>query len=166
MGKQQVVLGKYVSLTYSISDDQGQVLEQYDLPVGFVYGSDTELIGGMDRAIRGKYEGESVEVTVPPEDGFGPHDSNLTFTDDIENVPPQFRQIGAEVSMQNDAGEMKAFYVTEIENGKLTVDGNHPLAGKPLVVRVNILEVRDALPGEETTTGVHAAGAQGSCSIN
>lgn len=166
MSKQKVTLGKYVSLTYSISDEQGQILEQYDLPVGFVYGSDTELIGGMDRAIGGKSEGDSIEVTVPPEDGFGPHDAALTFTDDLENVPPQFRQIGAEVSMQNDAGEMKSFYVTNIENGRLTVDGNHPLAGKPLIVKIKLLEVRDAQPGEENTTGVHSAGAQGSCSIN
>ena len=72
MKKQKVDSGKYVSLTYSITDEQGLILEQYDLPVGFVYGSDTELIGGMDSAIRGKYEGETIEVAVRPEDGFGP----------------------------------------------------------------------------------------------
>ena len=166
MSKPIVTVGKYVSLTYSISDKQGQVLEQYDLPVGFVYGSDTELIGGMDRAIRGKAEGESVEVQVAPDERFGPHDPSLTFTDDLDNVPPQFRQIGAEVSMQNETGETKAFYVTKIEDGKLTVDGNHPLAGKPLVVRVTIVEVRDARPGEAQTSGIHGTNAQGSCSIN
>lgn len=166
MSKQVVEPGKYVSLTYSICDERGEVLEQYDLPVGFVYGSDTELIGGMDHAIRGKAAGESVEVTVPPEDGFGPHDPTLTFTDDLANVPPEFHRLGAEVNMQNEVGDMKTFYVTRIEDGKLTVDGNHPLAGKPLLVRVNILEVRDAEPGEEQTSGIHAAGVQGSCSIN
>lgn len=166
MSENRVQPGKYVSLTYSICDDRGEVLEQYDLPVGFVYGSDTELIGGMDRAIRGKLAGETVEMTVPPEDGFGPHDPSLTFTDDIENVPPEFRYLGAEVSMQNEDGDLKTFYVTRIEDGQLTVDGNHPLAGKPLLVRVNILEVRDAEPGEEFTSGIHAAGAQGSCAIN
>ena len=46
--------------------------------------------------------------------------------------------------MRNDAGEAKTFQVTRIEGGKLTVDGNHPLAGRNLVVRVKILEVRDA----------------------
>ena len=77
-----------------------------------------------------------------------------------------FRRVGAEVAMQNEAGEVKTFYVTRIEDGKLTVDGNHPLAGKSLFVRVNILEVRDAEPGEEMTSGIHAAGPQGTCSIN
>jgi FKBP-type peptidyl-prolyl cis-trans isomerase SlyD len=165
MSEQVVKFGKYVALTYSISDERGGVLEQYDLPVGFVYGSDTELIGGMDKAIKGKVAGDTVEVTVPPEQGFGEHDPDLTFTDDVENVPPQFRRVGAEVAMQNEAGEVKTFYVTRIEDGKLTVDANHPLAGKPLIVRVNILEVRDAEPGEELTSGIHAAG-QGTCSLN
>jgi FKBP-type peptidyl-prolyl cis-trans isomerase SlyD len=60
-------------------------------------------------------------------EGFGPHDPNLTFTDDLDNVPPQFRFVGAEVPMQSENGEVKTFYVTRIENGRLTVDGNHPL---------------------------------------
>jgi FKBP-type peptidyl-prolyl cis-trans isomerase SlyD len=46
--------------------------------------------------------------------------------------------------MQNDDGEVKSFFVTKIEKGKLTVDGNHPMAGKTLRVNVKILEVRDA----------------------
>jgi len=166
MAKQRVQAGKYVSLTYSITSEGGEILEQYDLPVGFVYGSDTELIGGMDAAICGKAEGDRLELAVSPEQGFGPHDPTLTFTDDLENVPPELRRIGAEVAMQNANGEVKTFYVTKIEDGKLTVDGNHPLAGKALFVRVNILEVRDAEPGEEMTSGIHAAGAHGSCSIN
>lgn len=136
--------GKYVSLTYSIQDDEGTVLEHSDLPVGFVLGGAQELIGGMDAAIRGKAAGDEIDFELDPEAGFGKHDADLTFTDDINNVPPQFRQIGAEVQMQNEAGEVKSFYVTRIENGQLTVDGNHPLAGKRLRVHVRIHEVREA----------------------
>lgn len=158
--------GKYVALTYTIIDDKGQVVEQHDVPLGFVYGSDTELIGGMDKAVVGKRAGDQLEVVVPPEQGFGPHDPNLTFTDSIDNVPPQFRVIGAEVQMQNDQGESKSFYVTKIEDGQVTVDGNHPLAGKGLKVVVVITEVRDARPGEEKTSGIHAVQMQGPTSIN
>lgn len=165
MTQEVVQDGKYVSLTYSISDADGTVLEQFDLPVGFVYGSDTELIAGMDGAIRGKAAGESIEIEVPPEQGFGAHDPSLTFTDDVDNVPPELRRLGAEFEIHDDVGEAKTFYVTRIEDGNLTVDGNHPLAGKNLVVRLHVLEVRDAHPGEELISGVHAAGA-GSCSIN
>lgn len=158
--------GKYVSLSYTIVDNEGTVVEQHDLPIGFVYGSDTELIGGMDKAIKGKSAGDTVEVSLSPDETFGDHDPDLTFTDDLENVPPQFRKLGAEVQMQSASGETKSFYVTKIEDGKLTVDGNHPLAGKSLTIKVNILEVRDAQAGEEKTSGIHGVQMQGPTSIN
>ena len=154
MSKEIIKTGKFVSLTYSISDTDGNILEQSDLPVSYIHGGETELIGGMDRAVAGKSEGEEVMLTISPEDGFGEHDPDLTFTDDIENVPPEFRQLGAEVQMQNDAGEVKSFYVTKIENGRLTVDGNHPLAGKSLLVKVKILEVRDATKEDAMQVGI------------
>jgi FKBP-type peptidyl-prolyl cis-trans isomerase SlyD len=144
MTTESIKNGKFVSLTYTISDTDGNVLEQSDLPVNYIHGGETELIGGMDKAVAGKGVGDEVTIRVSPEDGFGDHDPSLTFTDDIANVPPQFRQLGTEVQMQNEVGEVKSFFVTKIENGKLTVDGNHPLAGKELVVKVKILEVRDA----------------------
>lgn len=151
--------GKFVSLTYSICDPEGNVLEQSDLPVNYIHGGETELIGGMDSAVAGKGPGDEVSLTVMPEDGFGDHEPALTFTDDIENVPPQFRQLGAEVQMQNENGEVKSFFVTKIENGKLTVDGNHPLAGKELKVNVKILEVRDAT--KEDAMNIGAPGTSG-----
>ena len=111
----------------------------------------------MDEAVEGKSVGDIVEMTIAPEDGLGPHDPELTFTDDIENVPEQFRHLGAEVQMQSEQGELKTFYVTRIENGKLTVDGNHPLAGKTLKVQVKILEVRDATKEDAAQDGVSCA---------
>ncbi len=157
---------KYVGITYSIVDDEGRVVEQHDLPVGFVYGSDTELVGGLDRAVLGKKIGDEVEVQMAPEDAYGPHDPSLTFVDNIENVPPEFRRVGAEVQMQNEAGEVKTFYVSKIEDGKLTVDGNHPLAGKHLTIHVKIVEVRDARPGEDKVSGIHAVQAPTHPTVN
>lgn len=154
MAKEKIKTGKFVSLTYSISDTEGNVLEQSDLPVNYIHGGETELIGGMDKAVAGKGVGDEVTIRLSPENGFGDHDPNLTFTDDIENVPPQFRQLGMEVQMQNEEGEVKSFFVTKIEDGKLTVDGNHPLAGKELVVKVKILEVRDATQEDAMHIGI------------
>jgi FKBP-type peptidyl-prolyl cis-trans isomerase SlyD len=68
-------------------------------------------------------------------------------------VPPQFHHVGAEVQMQNDSGEARLFYVTKIDKGRVTVDGNHPLAGKSLHVRVRILEVRDATIADLNVSG-------------
>ena len=157
MSEQVVSDGKYVSLTYSIVDEQGAVLEQTDLPVGYVHGGQTELIGGLDRAVAGKRAGDRVDIELSA-DEFGPHDPDLTFTDDIDNVPPQFRHIGAEVPMQSENGEVRTFYVTGIDNGRLTVDGNHPFAGRPLRVHVRIHEVRDPTHEELSQDGLSPAG--------
>ena len=144
MSEERIQDGKYVSLTYRIADETGVVLEHSDLPVSFILGGNQELIGGMDEAIRGKRAGDEVDFELAPEQGFGRHDPDLTFTDDLANVPPQFRHVGAEVQMQNETGEVKTFFVSRIEEGRLTIDGNHPLAGKRLQVHVRIHEVREA----------------------
>jgi len=154
MSNESIKTGKFVSLTYSISDTAGNILEQSDLPVNYIHGGETELIGGMDKAVAGKGVGDEVLIKISPDQGFGEHDPDLTFTDDIENVPPEFRQLGAEVQMQNEKGEVKSFFVTSIENGKLTVDGNHPLAGKNLEVKVKILVVRNATKEDAMTVGI------------
>lgn len=154
--KEKIKPGKYISLTYVINDETGTVVEQNDIPVGYVYGGDTELLGGVDTALEGRQAGDEVTSEIPPENGFGEPDPDLMFTDDIDNVPPQFHQIGAEVQMLNDKNETKTFYVTKIEDGKLTVDGNHPLAGKTLTLRVKILDVRDATEDDIRTSGIHS----------
>lgn len=145
--------GKYVSLTYSIADEAGAILEQTDLPVGYIHGGHTELIGGMDEAVSGRCAGDRVDLALSPEQGFGPHDPDLTFTDDLANVPPELRFVGAEVQMQNAQGEVRVFYVTAVGEHTLTVDGNHPLAGKALSVHVHIREVRDPTPDELIADG-------------
>jgi FKBP-type peptidyl-prolyl cis-trans isomerase SlyD len=93
-------------------------------------------------------------VTLNPEEGFGAHDNSLTFTDKLENVPAEFHNIGAEVEFKNDKGESKIFRVTEINNNELTVDGNHPLAGKTITYNVTVKEVRMATT-DELTHGVN-----------
>jgi len=141
---EKVQPGKFIAITYTIYDQNGDTLEHNDLPVGYVYGGPQTLIGGMEDAVLGKCAGDIVEIEVPPEKAFGQYNSNLTFTDEIDNVPEELRFLGAEVQMQDDAGNVKRFFVTRIAGGFLTVDGNHPMAGKTLRIKVRILEVRDA----------------------
>ncbi len=154
MSADRISKNKAVQFTYSISDEDGNIIEQVDLPVNYVHGaSHMGLIERVERALEGCKAGESITVDVPPSEGFGEFDPELTFTDDLENVPPQFRHVGAQVEMANDAGETKTFFVSKIEDGKLTVDGNHPLAGKTAKFSVKVLEVRDATP-EEIQNGI------------
>jgi len=136
--------GKFVSLSYVIKDDSGSVLEHNDIPTGYIFGGDTQLLGGMDELLPGKQAGDEISSEISPDQGFGDYDPEMVFVEDLENVPEEFRHIGAEVQMQNDLGETKSFYVSKIENGKLVIDGNHPMAGKTLRLQVKILEVRDA----------------------
>ncbi|HHJ14574.1 MAG TPA: peptidylprolyl isomerase [Gammaproteobacteria bacterium] len=148
-----VARGKVVAITYSIIADTGEILEQSDIPLYYVHGGRNQMFPQVETALEGAAVGDTVEVTLTPDEAFGPHDPSLTFTDDIDNVPPQFRHVGAQVEMQNDQGDTRTFFVSKIEDGKLTVDGNHPFAGKTLTYAVTVTDLRDATP-EEMEQGV------------
>jgi FKBP-type peptidyl-prolyl cis-trans isomerase SlyD len=137
-----------VYITYSILDARGMVVEQHDVPVGYVQGANSGILPAIEAAVAGRKVGDRVEITLSPEEGYGLRDESLVFTDDIENVPPQFRRIGAEVMFENEAGETKVFYVTAIEDGKVTVDGNPSLAGQSVTCLVNVMDIREATPEE------------------
>jgi FKBP-type peptidyl-prolyl cis-trans isomerase SlyD len=157
---QRVMANKVVHITYFITDGSGEQIERSDIPVGYVHGGHSELLPKIEQALEGHKVGDSIDVRVDPLEGFGPHQPELTYTDDIANVPPELRQLGAQVEMQNDRGESKTFTVTRIQDGKLTVDGNHPLAGKTVTFSVTVIDVRDATP-EETRNGMPAEGQFG-----
>jgi len=139
---------KFVSLVYTITDEDDNILERIDMPIQYIQGGKSQVIEKIETALDGHQVGDLVHVTLNPDEAFGPHDPELTFSDDINNVPPQFHSIGAEVEFQNEQGESKIFYVTKIEDGQLTVDGNHPFAGKTIIYNITIKEVRDATADE------------------
>ncbi len=143
-----ITKNKFVSLTYTITDDQDNILERIDMPIQYIQGAKSEVIEKIEIALDGHSVGDLVHVPLTPEEGFGAHQPELTFSDDISNVPPQFHSIGAEVEFQNDNGESKVFRVSDIADGKLTVDGNHPFAGKTIIYNITVKEVRDATTSE------------------
>jgi len=120
------------------------LFEQNDLPVAYVQGVNGPLFEKIEQALEGGKAGDKVEVVLPPQDGFGEHKPDLTFTDEVGNVPPEHRRLGSEVMFENDRGEQMQFRVTSIENGRLTVDANHPLAGQTVKFFVTIVAVRPA----------------------
>ncbi len=148
MSTKKIKNTSYVELTYAILDEQGEIREHVDIPVKYIHGRNSGLFPAIERALEGHSSGETIEVVLTEDEGFGRSDPQLTFTDDLENVPSQFRHIGAEVEMQSSSGEVKQFIVSKIENGKLTVDGNHPLAGKTIKFVIDIGIVRDATADE------------------
>jgi FKBP-type peptidyl-prolyl cis-trans isomerase SlyD len=151
MSTGQIEANKVVSLIYSILDDRGEILEQSDLHIDYVHGGKSDLFEKLEAALTGKTIGDQVSVTLSPEESFGPHNPDLTFTDDLENVPEELRYVGAELEAQNANGEAMKFLVSEIKGGKLTVDANHPMAGKTITFKVKIANIRDATSDEACT---------------
>jgi len=147
--------GRAVYITYVITDDAGQVLEQYAMPVGYVHGGRSGLFDRIEAALAGRRVGDRVEVRLAAAEAFGPHRPELTFTDELENVPPEHRAVGSEVEFESERGERRVFRVTRIEGGRLTVDGNHPLAGKDLTFRLRVEAIRPAT-AEEIASGMPA----------
>ena len=147
--------GKVVYITYSVLGEGGQIMGQQDMPTGYVHGAGSGLFEAVERALEGCRAGDQVEALVPPEEGFGPRDPDLVIVEEIDNVPPTIRYVGAEAELQNDAGDTLTFRVIDIADGKITLDGNHPLAGRTATVAATVVSLRDAT-AEEMRTGFPA----------
>lgn len=149
MSKQQRVgQRKVVYFTYEIRDPAGGILERSELPIGYLHGGKRELFEKLETSLEGRAVGDTVEVTLTPEESFGPHKPELTYTDRIENIPSEYRRLGAEATFANDQGETIHMMVTRIEDQQVTLDGNHPFAGHTLVYRMTVSDIREATEAE------------------
>jgi len=145
--------GKFVELTYKVTDKKSRhVLTRVDFPLGYVHGHNEILAPSVHKQLEGKSIGDVIEVPIDGNQIFGPRDESLVFTDHIENVPEEYRQVGGSILMENDKGQTRSFIVTWMDDEKLTVDGNNPLCGREVVFTLEILTVRDATD-EETRVG-------------
>lgn len=145
--------GKFVELTYKVTDRQsGHVLTRVEFPLGYVHGHNEILAPSVHRELEGKSAGDVIEVPIDGNQIFGARDESLVFSDRIDNVPEEYRQIGTSILMENDKGQTRSFIVTRMDDETLTVDGNNPLCGRAVVFKLEILSVRDATD-EETRTG-------------
>ncbi|MDH3948854.1 MAG: FKBP-type peptidyl-prolyl cis-trans isomerase [Gammaproteobacteria bacterium] len=148
MSEFKVEENKVVSLTYVIMDESGAVLEQYDLPISYVHGNTSSMYPKVAEALEGAKVGDEIEVSLSPAEGFGEHDPSLTFSDLIDNVPPEYRHIGAEATFENEQGESITMTVVKMEDGKIMLDGNHPFAGKTVTFKLRVKEIREATEAE------------------
>ena len=145
--------GKFVELTYKVTDRRtNHVLTRVEFPLGYVHGHNEILAPSVHMALEGKSAGDQIEVTIDGSQIFGPRDESLVFTDHIENVPEEYRQVGCSILMENDKGQTRSFVVTWLDDERLTVDGNNPLCGREVVFTLEILSVREATE-EETRVG-------------
>ena len=145
--------GKFVELTYKVSDKKsGHVLTRVEFPLSYVHGYNEILAPSVHKELEGKSAGDVIEVLIDGNQIFGARDESLVFTDHIENVPEEYRQVGTSILMENEEGKTRSFIVTRMDDKTLTVDGNNPLCGREVVFTLEILTVRDATD-EETRAG-------------
>lgn len=151
--------GKFVELTYKVTDRKsGHVLTCVEFPLGYVHGYNEILAPFVHRELEGKSAGDLIDVPIDGNLIFGPRDELLVFTDRIENVPEEYRQVGTSILMENDKGQTRSFLVTRLDDETLTVDGNNPLCGREVVFSLEILTVRDATDEERKAGGATGAG--------
>jgi FKBP-type peptidyl-prolyl cis-trans isomerase SlyD len=149
-------------MDYALKDDDGTLLDQSQpgQPLTYLHGH-KNIIPGLEASLAGKAVGETLEVRVAPEDGYGEPNPSL------EQVVPldRFQGVGSlEVGMQFQASTEQgpvSVRVVKVDDDDVTVDGNHPLAGKHLNFNVTVLEVRAAT--EEEIARGHTQEGGGCC---
>ena len=140
---------KFVELNYKVIDDKtGDVLVTVDYPLGYVHGANDVMSEEVTKHLYGKKVGDVIEVPIDTTLLYGERDESLVFTDHIENVPEEYREIGMTITMENEKGEMKNFIVTRFDDKTLTVDGNNPLCGRDVTFVLQVLSIRDATDEE------------------
>lgn len=135
-----------VVLRIQLHDAQGAEL-QAPSDLSYLHGGYGELFAALERALEGKAPGESVTLQLEPEDAFGDYDADLLRVEPAERYG---KGIAAGMEVEEDS---RFYTVTNVADGKVVLDGNHPLAGMALRFSIEIVTVRTARP-EEISRGV------------
>ncbi len=140
----------FVVLDYALHDEDGDVIEATDeeggRPIGFVFGYGT-LVGGLEARLAGMAAGETREVVVPPEEGYGAWDEEKEFWVDRAELPAALA-LDDELEATDEAGDELTMRIVEIGEDAVLVDTNHPLAGETLYFDVIVRAVRVATAEE------------------
>lgn len=140
----------FVVLDYTLRDEDGDVIDASDdgregsEPISYVHGYGM-IVPGLEKALVGLKAGDSKEVVVKPEEGYGDRDEELIVEVDRSEMPrPDKVQVGDEIVAESPEGDEAALRVIDIDGDTVVLDGNHPLAGETLRYSVIIREVRTA----------------------
>jgi peptidylprolyl isomerase len=140
----QVKEGDSVKVHYTGKLESGEVFDtsKEREPFEFTVGAGN-VIPGFEKGVVGMSAGQSKTVTVPPEDGYGPTRDELVIevnkTDFPEHITPE---VGQRLQMRRPDGNNVNVVVSNIAGENVTLDANHPLAGKTLVFEIELLDVK------------------------
>ncbi|WP_028454895.1 FKBP-type peptidyl-prolyl cis-trans isomerase [Chitinilyticum litopenaei] len=155
----QIAKNSVVTLHYQMYDAENNLLDQTEEPIAYLHGGYDNILPLVEEALHGKTAGDSVEVTMQPDDAFGEFDPDLIREED-KDVFPQDVALGMMFEADDPvSGDLLVFRVTEIDGNKVVVDANHPFAGMTIRFVAKVTEVR-AANDEEIAHG-HVHGAHG-----
>ena len=158
----QILANTVVTLTFELFDSDGVLLESTSEPITYLHGGHSGMLPKLEEALNLKKAGDAISVDVEPEDGFGDYDPELVKLEDVDKLPKDIEvgmQFEANTSADDEHGSGTVFTVTDIADGKVVLDGNHPWAGKRLRFDCHVLEVRSASAEEVEHGHVHGPGA-------
>jgi FKBP-type peptidyl-prolyl cis-trans isomerase SlyD len=135
-----------VTLRVAMYDAQGVELSAPAETI-YLHGGHGGLLEAIERALEGRSPGESILLQLEPEDAFGDYDAGLVRLEPTERYG---EGVAPGMQVEEDGG---LYVVTDIADGKVVLDGNHPLAGMALRFSIQVLAVRNAKP-EEIAQGV------------
>jgi len=144
----QVAKDKVVSFEFKVTDENGQLLDSSEGQGAFPYiHGNGYLIPGLEAAMEGKSPQDNFSVSVAPSQGYGEREAEK-----VQIIPREkFEGLDLEIGMKLEArypNDTVIMTVTAIDDTNVTLDGNHPLAGKTMSFDVTIVDVRDATPEE------------------
>jgi len=154
----QVKMNTVVTIIYELKDADGNTLEKMNDPIAYLHGGHDNIFPKVEEAIHGKNIGDSIEITLDPADAFGDYDEGLVQIEPLSAFPEKNIKEGMQFEGEDESGEVIIYTVTNIADGKVVVDGNHPWAGQRILFMATIKDVRDANQEEIEHKHVHGPG--------
>jgi FKBP-type peptidyl-prolyl cis-trans isomerase SlyD len=149
----EIVKNCVVTLEYTVTDPDGTMIDDGRRPLVYLHGGYDGIFPKLEETLHGKKVGDHLKVKLQPEDAFGDYDEKLVAVEDADMFPED-AEIGMAFERVSDAGEV-LYRITEIAEGKVVVDGNHPLAGMALIFDMTVTAVRTATAEELTHGHIH-----------
>jgi len=150
-----------VTLQFTLTDADGSTIHETtaDEPMVYLHGWG-ELIDGLERELTGKAAGDELDITVTPDDAYGEIDSELIRVYHQDDFGDAEMTVGMELQGKDPDGNFRLLRVIKVEGDDVTVDMNHPLAGKTITFSIRIEDVREATESEIGHGHAHHSGDQ------
>lgn len=148
----RIAKDKVVTLKSAVLDATTDALIEYRSDLTYLHGGYGGAPAKVEQALEGLTVDSHVEVSLSPEEGYGAHDPRLLMTLPATDLPAEAQQFGAQVEGHAEDGKVVKFRVLKVEDGMITLDGNHALAGRAVKFVLEVMAIRTAT-AEELAAG-------------